>query len=255
MNKILKNGLLGISITLLFFLAFSQGCMATADVPPSPPMLPMTVTGIALIDGTPAPDGTIVAAYLNGTEFLANTSSGNYYLLISGAAADKGKLVTFKVDGKDASSSVAWESGVIVTLELPDGKAIYSETNEDNSNNNSNSNSKSNSKSSTISSTNSNSNLKTSSKSLTDNKEQGVSVENSKADTVESSVLEPNMTALKNSRENSEDKEALESEVAEPSKSSPKPESAPGFLIAYEVAGILLLAFGSNFGRGSRRNP
>ncbi len=90
---------------------------------------------------------------------------------------------------------------------------------------------------------------------MTDNKEQGVSVENSKADTVESSVLEPNMTALKNSRENSEDKEAVESEVAEPSKSSPKPESAPGFLIAYAVAGILLLAFGSNFGRGSRRNP
>ena len=127
MNKKLKNGLLGTSILLLFFLAFSQGCMAAADVPPSPPMLPMTVTGVALIDGTPAPNGTVVAAYLNEKEYLANTSSGNYSLLIPGTAEDEGKLVTFKVDGKNASSSVAWKSGGIVTLELPDGKVVYSE--------------------------------------------------------------------------------------------------------------------------------
>ena len=114
MNKKLKNGLLGTSILLLFFLAFSQACMAEADVPSAPPTLPMTVTGVALIDGTPAPNGTVVAAYLNEKEFLANTSSGNYYLLISGAAEDEGKPVTFKVDGKNAASSVAWGSGDIV---------------------------------------------------------------------------------------------------------------------------------------------
>ncbi|RXA20245.1 hypothetical protein EQO05_06635 [Methanosarcina sp. MSH10X1] len=85
---------------------------------------------------------------------------------------------------------------------------------------------------------------------MTENKEQGVSAEGSNADVIESSVLEPNMTALKNTSANSEDKQAAES-----SESSLTPESAPGFLIVYAVAGILLLAFGSDFGRGSRKNP
>jgi hypothetical protein len=264
MNKKLKNGLLGTFILLLFFLAFSQACMAEEDVPPSPPMLPMTVTGVALIDDTPAPNGTVVAAYLNEKEFLANTSSGNYYLLISGTADDKGKLITFKVDGKDAASSVAWESGVIVTLELPDGKVVYSEVAENNSNSDSNSNpnndvernTNSNSNSNMNSNSNSNSNLKTSSESLTDNKEQeaskeqGVSAEGSKADSIKTSIPEPDVKALKNAIANSNDKVAAES-----SENSPKPESSPGFPIVYAVVGILLLAFGSDFGRGSRRNP
>lgn len=238
MDKKLKNGLLATSVLLLFFLALPLGCMAAADVPPSPPILPMTVTGVALINGTPAPDGTVVAAYLNEKEYLANTSSGNYSLFIPGTAEDVGKLVTFKVDGKAASSSVAWESGGMVTLELPDGKAIYSTIAESDSNNDLNSNS------------NSNSNSKIGSKPLVEDEEQEDSAEGSKADTVESSVPEPNMTALKNTSANSEDYEAAES-----SESSPRPESAPGFLIVYAVAGILLLAFGFNFGRGSRKNP
>lgn len=258
MNKKLKNGLLGTSLLLLFFLVFSQGCMAAADVPPSPPMLPMTVTGVALINGTSAPDGTVVAAYLNEKEYLANTSSGNYSLFIPGTAEDAGKLVTFKVDGKAASSSVAWESGGMVTIELPDGKAIYSTVaqSDSNTNSNTNSNSNSNANSNTNSNTNSNSNLntnsnlKTDSEPLTESEEQGVSAEVSNADVTESSVLEPNMTDLKNTSANSGDKEAAES-----SESSPKPESAPGFPIIYAVAGILLLAFGSDFGRGSRKNP
>ncbi|WP_292391382.1 hypothetical protein [Methanosarcina sp. UBA5] len=90
---------------------------------------------------------------------------------------------------------------------------------------------------------------------MTDNKEQGVSAEDSKVDAVKSSVLEPNMTALKRSSENSVDKKVAESKAAESSENSPTPESAPGFLIVYAVAGILLLAFGSDFGKGSRRNP
>ncbi|HII92655.1 MAG TPA: hypothetical protein HA262_10960 [Methanosarcina sp.] len=85
---------------------------------------------------------------------------------------------------------------------------------------------------------------------MTDNKEHGISLEDSEADAVESSVPEPNMVASKSSSESSEAKEAADS-----SKSSLKSESAPGFLIVYAVTGILLLVFGSNFGRGSRRNP
>jgi len=71
--------------------------------------------------------------------------------LISGASEDEGKTVTFKVDGKNATSSVAWESGSIVTLELPDGKVVYIENAESNSysdlNSNSNGNSNGNSNS------------------------------------------------------------------------------------------------------------
>ncbi len=246
MNKILKNGLLRTSILLLFFLAFSQGCTAAVDVPPALPMLPMQVTGVALIDGTPAPNGTVIAAYLNDKEHLANTSSGKYSLVIPGIAEDKGKLVTFKVDGKDATSSVAWESGSIVSLELPDGKVVYTETTESNSNSNSNNGSNGNSNSNTKS----NSNSKTGSEPLTDNKKQEVSSEDPKVEVIKTSIPEPNITALKNTGANSEDKEAAES-----SENSPKPESTPGFLIFYAVAGILLLAFGFDLGRGSRKNP
>ena len=257
MDKKLKSCLVTTSVLLLFFLALPQGCMAAADVPPSPPILPMTVTGVALINGTPAPDGTVVAAYLDEKEYLANTSSGNYSLFIPGTAEDVGKLVTFKVDGKAASSSVAWESGSMVTLELPDGKAIYSTIAESDSssglNSNSNSNSNTNSNSNSNTNSNSNSNSKISSKPLVEDEEQEDSAESSKVDTVESSVPEPNMTALQNTSANSEDYEAVES--SESSESSPKPESAPGFLSVYAVAGILLLAFGFNFGRGSRKNP
>lgn len=245
MNKILKNGLLGISI-LLFFLVFSQACMAEEDVPSSPPMLPMTVTGAALIDGTPAPNGTIVTAYLNGNEYLANTSSGNYSVCIPGTAEDEGKKVTFKVDGKDALSSVAWKSGGIVTLDLPNGEAVYLEITESNSTTDSNSDSASDSNSNS----NSNSNQKTGSESLTDTKEQGVSAQSSKVDSIKTSIPEPDVKTLKSTVADSKDKVASDS-----SESSSKSESAPGFLIVYAVAGILLLAFGSNFGKGSRRKP
>jgi hypothetical protein len=270
MNKILKNGLLGISILLLFFLSFSQACMAEEDVPSSPPMLPMTVTGAALIEGTPASNGTIITAYLNGNEYLANTLSGNYSVFIPGTAEDEGKMVTFKVDGKDASSSVAWKSGGIVTLDLPDGKAVYLEITESNStadsnsdsasdsnsdsasdsNSNSNSDSATDSNSKSNSNSNSNSNQKTGSESLTDTKEQGVSAQSSKVDSIKTSIPEPDVKTLKSTAADSKNKV-----VADSSKSSSNSESAPGFLIVYAVAGILLLAFGSNFGKGSRRKP
>ena len=262
MNKILKNGLLGISILLLFFLSFSQACMAEEDVPSSPPMLPMTVTGAALIEGTPASNGTIITAYLNGNEYLANTLSGNYSVFIPGTAEDEGKMVTFKVDGKDASSSVAWKSGGIVTLDLPDGKAVYLEITESNStadsnsdsasdsNSNSNSDSATDSNSKSNSNSNSNSNQKTGSESLTDTKEQGVSAQSSKVDSIKTSIPEPDVKTLKSIAADSKNKV-----VADSSKSSSNSESAPGFLIVYAVAGILLLAFGSNFGKGSRRKP
>jgi len=68
--KKLKNGLLGTSILLLFFLAFSQGCTAVADVPPALPMLPMQVTGVALIDVRLLPMGLSLQLTLMKRSFL-----------------------------------------------------------------------------------------------------------------------------------------------------------------------------------------
>jgi hypothetical protein len=45
------------------------------------PLLPMTVQGVALVDGTP-PTGTIVAAYMKREHVgksLINNSSGEYF--------------------------------------------------------------------------------------------------------------------------------------------------------------------------------
>ena len=80
MNRMLKNSLLGTAVLMLFFLTAAHTGMAGEEVPV--PLLPMTVQGVALIDGAPAPTGTVVAAYLNKTpveEFLVNTSSGDFY--------------------------------------------------------------------------------------------------------------------------------------------------------------------------------
>lgn len=226
MNKLLKNGLLGTSIMLLFFFAVPQAGMAGEEVPP----LPMTVQGVALIDGTPAPKGTVVAAYLNGEqveEFLINTSSGNYCFWISGAAEDEGKPVTFTVDGKDPEESLSWESGdQVLSLELSVGKVTDSGNSKKDSTSNANSGS------------------------LIGSEESETSGENSKAKVIESSVSEPDVATLKSMNSDSGNKAAAES-----SEDSPKPKSAPGFHIIYAVAGILFLAFVFNLGRESRRKP
>jgi len=225
MNKLLKNGLLGTSIMLLFFFTVSQAGMAGEEVPP----LPMTVQGVALIDGTPAPKGTVVAAFLNGEqveEFLINTSSGDYCFWISGTGENEGKPVTFTVDGKDPEESLTWKSGdQVLSFELSVGKVADAGSKKGSTSN-------------------------ANSGSLTGTEESEASGENSKAEVIENSVSEPDVATLKNMNSDSGDKEAAES-----SEDSPEPRSAPGFHIIYAVAGILFLAFVFNLGRESRRKP
>ena len=83
------------------------------------------------------PTGLSLQLILMKRSILQILPSGNYSLFIPGTAEDEGKLVTFKVDGKDAASSVSWKDGGIVTLELPDGKAVYTEIDDSNSDSNS----------------------------------------------------------------------------------------------------------------------
>ncbi len=219
MNRMLKNSLLGTAVLMFFFLTAAHTGMAGEEVP----LLPMTVQGVALIDGTPAPTGTVVAAYLNGEqveEFLVNTSSGDFTFYISGKAEDEGKPITFTVDGKDTGKSFDWKSGEIVSsIELSVGDVSDSGS---------------------------------SKKSSTSGEDSGVKV-------IESSVPQQNVTVQEktvpeNTVVDSGEDTGIE-QSTESSEDSSETSSAPGFQIIYAVAGLILLTFGSNLGRESRRKP
>jgi hypothetical protein len=224
MNRILKNSFSGTAILFLFFLTLSQVCMAEEAVP----LLPMTVKGVALIDGTPAPNGTSVAAYLDGQpveKLLVNSSSGDYCFWISGTARDEGRPVTFSVNGKGTVDTVPWESGKqVLSLDLSVGAVADSGN--------------------SIKSLNS----KLISETLTEIRKLNAFGKNSETRIIESSVPEPNLEALRNINPNSGDKETAKS-----SEGSSKLNSAPGFPIIYTVAGIVGLAFGCNSREKSRR--
>ncbi|WP_235284216.1 hypothetical protein [Methanosarcina sp. 1.H.A.2.2] len=225
MNRMLKNSLLGTAVLMLFFLTAAHTGMAGEEVPV--PLLPMTVQGVALIDGAPAPTGTVVAAYLNGAQvedFRVNTSSGDFYLLISGVAEDEGKPVTFTIGGKDSGKSFDWESGKLVSsVELSVGVVADSGS----------------------------------------SKKSSTSGAGSGAEVIESSVPQTNVTVQEktvpeNTGVDSGDDAGVEQTAEsseDSSETSSEPESAPGFPIISAVAGIVLLTFGSNLGRESRRKP
>jgi hypothetical protein len=220
MNRILKNNSLRVATFLLFFLTASQLCMASEEVP----LLPMTVQGTAMVDGTPAPNGTIVAAYLNGEQVgksLVDNSSGEYCFWISGTAVDEGKPIKFVVNGKDTGKILTWKSGKqVLSFQLSVGKGANSED--------------------FIKSLTSNIN----SESLTKIENPKASGKDSEAKVIEGSVPEPNMDVLKSMSVSSLGKEA-----AKAAEDSTKLKSAPGFTIAYAVAGIVVLVFGFNLVR------
>jgi hypothetical protein len=220
MNSILKNNLLRVAILLLFLFTVSQVCMASEEVP----LLPMTIQGTVLVDGTPAPTGTIVADYLNGEQVgksLVDSSSGEYYFWISGTAADEGKPITFTVNGKDTGKILTWKSGKqVLSFQLSVGKGVKSED---------------------------------FIKSLTStiNSESLTKIENpkapgkvSEAKIIEDSVPEPDLNVLKSMSASSLGKEAEKS-----AEGSFGLKSLPGFTIAFAVAGIIVLIFGFNLVR------
>jgi hypothetical protein len=220
MNRILKNNLLRVATLLLFFLTVSQVCMASEEVP----LLPMTVQGTVLIDGTPAPTGTIVAAYLNGEQVgksLVDTSSGKYCFWISGTAADEGKSITFAVNGKDTGKILTWKSGKqVLSFQLSVGKGANSEDFMK-------------SLTSTINS-----------ESLTKIENPKAPGKDSEAKVIEGSVPVPDVNALKSTSASSLDKEAVKSAEDFLGLKSP-----PSFTVACAVAGIIVLIFGFNLVR------
>jgi hypothetical protein len=220
MNRISNNNFLRVTTLLLLFLTASQVCIASEEVP----LLPMTVQGTALVDGTPAPIGTIVAAYLNGEQvgkFQVSSSSGEYCFWISGTAADEGKTVTFTVDGKNSEKILSWKSGKqVLSLQLSVGKEANSEG--------------------YIKSLT----LNINSESLTKTEKPKALGKDSEARVIESSVPVPDVDVLKSMSASSLGKEAVNS-----AKDFTKLNSAPGFIITCAVAGVIVLIFGFNLVR------
>lgn len=217
MNRISNNNFLRVATLLLFFFAASKICMASEEVP----LLPMTVQGIALVDGTPAPIGTTVAAYLSGDlveKSLVETSSGEYCFWISGTAADEGKSVRFAVNGKDTGKILTWKSGKqVLSLQLSVGKGANSED--------------------YVKSLTS----IMDSESLTKTEKPEALGKDSKEKVIESSVPEPDVDFLKSMSASSVRKEAPNS-----AEYLNKLKSAPGFIFACAIAGIIVLIFGFN---------
>ncbi|BBL63913.1 hypothetical protein MSMAT_1899 [Methanosarcina mazei TMA] len=228
MNKILKNSFLGTAVLILFFLIAAHPGMAE-DVPP----LPMTVNGVAFIDGSPAPVDTAVAAYLNGEyveQFLINNPSGNFTFYISGKAEDEGKPVTFTIDEKDTGKSFTWKSGTVISsVELSVGDSGSSK------------------KSST-------SNSGSGSLAVSGDKEEDREIIENSAVTQPDVEVPEVANEEKTVQENADDEVKVEKTEGSSDESSKK-GSAPGFQIIYAVAGIILLTFGSKLWRDSKRKP
>jgi hypothetical protein len=216
MNRILKNSFSGTAILLLFFLTVQIGLAEEAV-----PMLPMTVKGVAMINGAHAPSGTLVEAYLDRQpveKFLVTSSSGDYCFWISGTTADEGKTVTFTVDGKATGNSVSLKSGKqVLSLDLSVGEGADLVN--------------------SIKGLNLNLNPETLKKI---GKLNGFG-KNSEPSIIESSVPEPDLKALEKINANSGDKGSVLS-----SEGPSKLNSAPGFSIFYAIAGIFGLALGCN---------
>lgn len=223
MNRILKNDFLKTATLLIFFLTVCPVCIASEEVP----LLPMTVQGTALVDGTPAHIGTIVAAYLNGEQvgkFPVSSSSGEYCLWISGTAADEGKPVTFTVDGKNSETILAWKPGQqVLSLPLSVGKGANSEDYVK-------------SLTSFISS-----------ESLGKTEKPKALGKATEARVIEGSVPQPDVDFLKRMSASALDKEAVNS-----AEYFTKLKNAPGFIIACAVAGIIVIVFGFNLVRKKR---
>jgi hypothetical protein len=228
MNKIMKNSFLGTAVLILFFLITAHPCMAE-DVPP----LPMTISGVAFIDGSPAPVDTVIAAYLDNEyveQFLVNNPSGNFTFYISGKAEDEGKPVTFTIDGKNTGKSFAWKSGTVISsVELSLGDSGSSK------------------KSST---SNSGSGSLTGSENSEEDREV---IENSTVTQPEVTV--PEVIDQEKTVQGSTDEDVEIKKTEESSEESSKTGSAPGFQIIYAVAGIILLTSGPKLWRESRRKP
>ena len=84
-------------------------------------VIPHAFLGLATINGSPAADGTVVAALVNGRQVAAKSvSEGSYPVLLVEPANDSfvGKIVTFTIGGIPANETALWTQGEVTQLNL-----------------------------------------------------------------------------------------------------------------------------------------
>jgi len=95
---------------LVFMLVLIMPTITVLGVPPTA----QTFYGSVTLDGAPAPDGTVVAATMNGRTFSVTSSGGQYsYLTIQTIDGDQaGDTIAFTVAGYSAGSTTLSPGGV-----------------------------------------------------------------------------------------------------------------------------------------------
>ena len=123
MSKIKSIGILILSLTIVFGTV----------LPVSGFTMPNRFSGNVLLNGTNAPDETVINAFIDG-ELRGRTvvkSPGKYeYLSVNGSASDDGKTVTFTVGGLPADQTATWIAMIdhIQILDLTTGDAPAGDT-------------------------------------------------------------------------------------------------------------------------------
>ena len=114
MREILRTKIL-IAVAVVAFL-FLMPSGASAQPPP-----PHVFIGSATINGSPAADGMVVAALVDGRQVAAKMVSGGSYEAIyvfptNGSFV--GKIVTFTIGGIPANETALWKQGGATSLNL-----------------------------------------------------------------------------------------------------------------------------------------
>ena len=84
-------------------------------------VIPHAFLGLATINGSPAADGTVVAALVDGQQVVAKSvSGGSYPVLLIEPANDSfvGKIITFTIGGIPANETALWTQGEVTQLNL-----------------------------------------------------------------------------------------------------------------------------------------
>ena len=84
-------------------------------------VIPHAFLGLATVNGNPASDGTVVAAFVDGRQVAAESvSGGSYPVLMVEPDADSfvGKTVTFTIGGIPANETALWAQGEVTQLNL-----------------------------------------------------------------------------------------------------------------------------------------
>jgi len=84
-------------------------------------VIPHAFLGLATVNGNPAADGTVVAAFVDGQQVDEKyVTGGAYPVLLVAPTTDSfvGKTVTFTVGGLPAVETFSWRQGEVTELNL-----------------------------------------------------------------------------------------------------------------------------------------